>query len=509
MTDAMRVLLVDDNETNLDVLGRRLERKGCSVAAKTSGPLALELLAHERFDIVVLDLRMPEMTGIEVLERIRATHSQVELPVIMATAETNPEDMVRALEAGANDYVTKPIDANVLFARMRAQLRSRTVRSAPASAPDTAASAPPRPSAPPHPAAPVFGGTISIGAVLLGRYRVDSLLGSGGFGSVYRVRHLRLDGDFALKVLHPHLVGSETIRKRFEQEGVSACRVRHPNAVQVTDAGTTEAGLPFIAMELLSGPTLQEAIERSGPFRLKRAVEIITPVCEVLEEAHRVGILHRDVKPANVVLSRGPLGEVVKVLDFGIAKFIDREKQLGLTGEGVSGTPLYMSPEALLGREAGAPSDVFSVGVTLYLMLAGEPPHGPAAKSPFEQAVRQLHNEPTPISVRRPDLPVEVTQAIMSTLARQPENRLTLRELRETLREWAEIFDEPVWPLTGVSSLALLHEAPTAHAEPPSDERRAPEDSGLGPIAGAVPRPEDSATIADPSRLGMRKPQSG
>ncbi|MBK8943453.1 MAG: protein kinase [Polyangiaceae bacterium] len=435
MSEPIRALIVDDNEVNLDVLKRRLERKGCEVVAVTDGPAALLAVGARPFDVVLLDLQMPEMSGLEVLARIRASFSQLALPVIMATAQSDSDSMVSALEAGANDYVTKPIDVDVLLARIRAQLRSRATAAHSVNAASRGVKA--IVDAPP---------ALGVGVTLGKKYRLDALLGSGGFGAVYRAKHLLLDHDVAVKVLHAHLASAPKVRRRFEQEGISSVLVRHPNAVVVLDADTTEEGVPFLVMELLAGSTLAELLERERRLKLGRTAEIIAPVCDVLEEAHRIGILHRDVKPANIMLAATPRGEIVKVVDFGIAKFIDRERHASLSGEGVAGTPLYMSPEALLGRPTGAPADVYSVGVTAYVALAGEPPHGHAAKSPFEQAIRQLQQPPRPLGELRPDLPAEVCQVLMASIAQEPDHRPTLAELREALVEWAGRFTEAVWP---------------------------------------------------------------
>lgn len=494
MSAPIRVLIVDDNEVNLDVLKRRLERKGCEVVAVTSGPSALLAVGARPFDVVLLDLQMPDMSGLEVLERIRASFSQLTLPVIMATAQTDSDSMVSTLEAGANDYVTKPIDVEVLLARIRAQLRSTATAAHSVSVASSGGKA-------------IVGApaAIGVGVTLAKKYRLDALLGSGGFGAVYRARHLLLDHDVAVKVLHAHLASAPKVRRRFEQEGISSVLVRHPNAVLVMDADTSEEGVPFLVMELLAGATMADLLESEHRLRLRRVAEIIDPVCEVLEEAHRIGILHRDVKPANIMLAAGPRGELVKVVDFGIAKFIDRERHASLTGDGVAGTPLYMAPEALLARPIGPPSDVYSVGVTCYVALAGEPPHGPAAKSPFEQAIRQVQQPPRPLSELRADLPAEVCRLLMATLAHDPDHRPKLRELRDGLLDWGARFEEPVWPPAIArrepTKGGALHDDPTVQLGTPTVPKLHAE-SGVSGKPDAAP--EESGEVGEAALSSRR-----
>ena len=159
--------------------------------------------------------------------------------------------------------------------------------------------------------------------VLAGKYLLESMIGSGAFGSVFRARHLGLDHRVAVKVLKAGSASSPEAAERFRREGVAACRVRHPNAVTVMDFGVTAGGAPFLVMELLDGRSLDAEIARAAPMPAPRCAEILIPLCGVLAEAHQVGILHRDIKPANVFLHRSRLGETVKVLDFGIAKLLD------------------------------------------------------------------------------------------------------------------------------------------------------------------------------------------
>ncbi|MCZ7680607.1 MAG: response regulator [Sandaracinaceae bacterium] len=334
-----RVLVVDDHEDNLDLLRRRLERKGYDVGTVTSGPDALGVLEREDIDIVILDVMMPGMSGLEVLETVRRTRSSEELPIIMATAKAESADVIEALDKGANDYVVKPIDLDVLLARMRACLRNVK---RPATQPET---------------------QLVMGHVLDRKYELGPKIGTGGFGTVYRATHVSLKNPVAVKILHEHLLGSEKAVRRFAQEGVSACRVRHPNAVAILDAGTTWDGLPYLVMELLDGPTLAQELDSVGVMRLARAAAIASPLCGALEAAHKEGIVHRDVKPANVMLSRdGSGGELVKVLDFGIAKLVESHPGAPATVDEVAGTPQYMAPERLLGEGCDWRADVYSVG---------------------------------------------------------------------------------------------------------------------------------------------------
>ncbi|MGE0550517.1 MAG: response regulator [Kofleriaceae bacterium] len=344
------LLVVDDVDDNRDLLSRRLRRVGFNVVVAANGPDALAMLAAKRIDLVILDVMMPGMSGIDVLKAIRDNAALANVAVIMVTARAESEQVVEALDAGANDYVTKPIDFPVLQARVQVALRSRVQ------------------------AAGKSERRIGEGATIASRYLLDSKIGEGGFGAVYRAMHTELQRTVAVKVLHPsHTSGN--LLGRFRLEGVHACRVQHPNALNVLDSGVTDDGIAFLAMELLDGNSLEHEMAR-GPTPFVRCAEILAPVCEALATAHAAGIVHRDIKPANIFLHRGPNGEVPKVLDFGIAKFIgDSTTDQHMTLDGsLVGTPAYMAPERFTNQPYDGKSDVYAVGVLLNQMICGALP---------------------------------------------------------------------------------------------------------------------------------------
>ncbi|MBX7223337.1 MAG: protein kinase [Blastocatellia bacterium] len=273
--------------------------------------------------------------------------------------------------------------------------------------------------------------------VLEGKYRLEAKIGAGGFGAVFRATHLALNRPVAVKIFRP--ASGEDSRKsleRFRLEGVSACRVNHPNAVQVLDSGVSSEGIAYLVMELLVGRTLAEELADKRHLSLFRAVQILHPLCAVLAEAHAQGIIHRDIKPDNVFLHQSPDGEIVKVVDFGIAKLLqdDTTEPLNLTVTGgIVGTPLYMAPERLASSLYDGQSDVYSVGVMLYQMLCGRPPFLPEGNNLFALMMKHGQEAPPALQTFNPTIPAEVETLVLQTLAKQPQERPSIRELAEKL----------------------------------------------------------------------------
>ena len=247
--------------------------------------------------------------------------------------------------------------------------------------------------------------------LVAGRYRVERSLGQGGMATVYLARDDELDRPVALKLLADNLAGDPTFRDRFEREARLAGRLSHPNVVRVFDVGESD-GRPFIVMEYVEGDALADELARHGPLTPERVVELALQVCAGLQAAHASGLVHRDVKPRNLLLR--PDG-VLKIADFGIARAAESTR---LTEVGtILGTAAYLAPEVAQGHEATAASDLYSVGAVLYELLAGHPPY--TANSLVELIGKQQAGAAAPLQ----GVPAELELAIARCLQPDPAER--------------------------------------------------------------------------------------
>jgi serine/threonine protein kinase len=279
-----------------------------------------------------------------------------------------------------------------------------------------------------------------LGKTISDRYRIDALLGAGGLGMVYRATHLGLDRPVAIKVLLPDLLPSAALRQRFEREVKTLSRLAHPHIVTLTDSGILENGAGYLVMELLGGEALESRL-RQGPLQPDQAIAVCRQILLGLAEAHAKHVLHRDIKPGNVFLQPLADGGVhVKLLDFGLAKVrndlaTDPGQYPTLTADGtIVGTPTYMAPEQAAAATADSSSDVYSVGVVLFEMLAGKPPFDGPTKL---EVIRAHLGSPVPdLSEIRPALTPtpELRALILKALAKDRlERYASAREMLSAL----------------------------------------------------------------------------
>jgi len=295
----------------------------------------------------------------------------------------------------------------------------------------------------------------------LGRYRLQAPIGRGGMGEVWLAWDLSLRRNVALKLLRPGGTPDPDTLRRFEREARAASQMRIPHSVQIYDFGASNDGIHFIAMEYLTGMNLETLIERHGPLPPGRAVHFACQICRSLEEAHDAGIIHRDVKPSNLFVTRiAGDPDFVKLLDFGIARLTPAAKDADpVTRSGVlHGTPAYLAPELWDGAEADERSDLYAVGVTLYFLLTGMVPY--EGLSPAGVMLKQLEREASPPSAQRGEpLPPGLDAIVMRAMARLPAERyqsaIELRRALEALPvSWTVADAEAFWHGAQVAGIA-------------------------------------------------------
>ncbi|KAF0250369.1 MAG: serine/threonine protein kinase bacterial [bacterium] len=261
-----------------------------------------------------------------------------------------------------------------------------------------------------------------IGMVLDNKYEIKQLLGKGGTGNVFKGTHLYMQIPVAVKLLHPHLITDETAVKRFHQEAKLAISIKHDNAVSIMDFGMVNNELLYLVMEFIDGISLAYLLKQEKGMDINRVVKFMKQICQAVDVAHKKDIIHRDLKPGNImIVDCDQPNEMAKVIDFSIAKLSSGKGQ-DLTGQGiVIGTPEYVSPEQVEGSSLDNRSDIYSLGVVLYQMLAGELPF--QGKSAMTLFMKHIHTIPPPLTNIRPEIPARLEAVVMKALSKKAAQR--------------------------------------------------------------------------------------
>jgi eukaryotic-like serine/threonine-protein kinase len=335
-----------------------------------------------------------------------------------------------------------------------------------------------------------------IGETVGGKYRVVRFLAAGGMGVVYEAQHTVVRRRFAVKFLRPELAAKRESLARFQREAQAAGALESEHVAAAVDFGVTSDGAPFIVMEYLVGESLEALLEREGPLPFSRATDLVRQACRGIQAAHAAGVVHRDLKPQNLFLSRREDGtDLLKVLDFGVAKLeaVDRSDAATLTGT-VLGTPAYMSPEQARGeRTIDHRADVYALGAILYELVSGRKPH------PGDSHNAILHHIATqpavPLDFVDPPLPEAFVAAVARALASDPGARFASAEL---LAEATATFAErKPWPAPERVASSPVHDAsePTELA-PNAAERAKARTVQLGEPHASVAKAQSGRTLA-------------
>jgi DNA-binding response OmpR family regulator/tRNA A-37 threonylcarbamoyl transferase component Bud32 len=477
--DQGHILVVDDHKTNRLKISMAVKKLGHTTATAEDGRQALQMLRAQPFDLVLLDIIMPEMNGYQVLAQMKADSTLRDIPVIVISAEQELTNVVQGIELGAEDYLPKTFDPVLLKARIRACLEKKHFRAQEVEylrqvdRLTEAAAAIENETFDPESLSDVAGRPDSLGQLTrvfqqmahefylreqrlkqqveelrtvsdlvgktLGKYRLLARLGRGGVAEVYQAYQTSLKRNVALKVLHGHLADETDFIVRFEREAELMAKLRHANIVQIHDFDV-EAARYYLVMELISGPTLKAELEArqaaNRPFSLPEIAHIYQALASAVDFAHAQGMVHHDLKPANVMFTGD--GDVV-LTDFGFARIIGTGLHTG-TGK-VFGTPAYMAPEQGQGERGDLRSDIYALGVILFELVTGRVPF--RADTPFALMMKLMNDPPCRPRSLNAQIPEEVEQVILKTLSKKPEQRYQKAgDLAEALTDAVELTTE-------------------------------------------------------------------
>ncbi len=398
----MKVLVADDDALWRTLLDQNIRRWGYEVVTAEDGQQVWKILQEKTAPrIAILDWQMPGLDGVEICRRIRRSLNLPFVYTIILTSRGTREDMVAGLESGADDYLVKPVDMAILRSRLMAAVR--IVQAVP----------PPRQ---------------IPGYQLLGR------LGAGAMATVYKARQLSLDRVVAVKVLPKKFCRMPEFVERFYAEGRAAAKLNHPNIVAALDVGRCRDTHYFV-MEYVEGHTVYERIVKEGPYAETDALAIGIQIATALDHAHHAGLIHRDVKPKNILITTAG---VAKLADMGLARAVSDREAAEVEAGRAFGTPYYISPEQI--RADGNidhRADIYGLGATLYHMVTGKPPfEGPDVATILRKHLREPLVPPDHVN---PELTNGMSEIIELCLAKNPAKRYaTTADLIEDLQAVAD-----------------------------------------------------------------------
>ena len=407
--DPITIVLADDHALVRGGLRRVLEDEEDLEVVAEAGDAdeALRSARELQPRIVLLDLSMPGTPSIDAIPSL--LEAAPGCAVVMLTMHDDAGFARDALAAGASGYVLKDAAARQLVDAVHAVVAGRSYLDPGLGARVLAAPPPRRPAA---------SGELAIGGTFAG-HRIDGLAGRGGMGIVYRATDLALGRPVALKLMAPRLAADPVFRARFESECRSAAAIDHPHAVEVFHAGE-EDGLLYVTMRYIDGTDLRAILRAEKRLEPERAVHVAGHVAGALDEAHRHGLVHRDVKPGNVLVAARHDGEFAFLSDFGLAK--GQAVPSELTGTGLAiGTADYIAPEQAQGHELDGRADVYALGCVLYQALTGSVPY--ERDSDLEKLWAHVHESPPALSAVRPELPRALSEVLSRAMAKDPDER--------------------------------------------------------------------------------------
>ena len=401
-----RALIVDDHAPSLRALAEALRNGGLRVETAADADAALASARTFAPEVLVLDADLPPDGGPAFLQRAREGGALTESRVVYLLPPACPPERARRCEDAGDACLRKPVRL--------AELRERVLEVAASSAPPKAESGADGPSARATAATPPD--EEALRGRSFGGCRVERLLGRGGMGVVYLGRHEMLDTPVAIKLLPVALVRWDPDQlDRFLRGARAAARIEHPNVAAVLHAGE-EVDFYYLITRYLEGSSLHEILAERKRLEIAESVRVLRDTASGLDAAHRLGVVHRDVKPSNIIIA--PEGDA-RLTDFGLSR---SEGDSSVTSTGVIvGTPFYMAPEQCEGRPTDAASDLYSLGATIYHCLTGRRPAEGAA--PVEVLRRQVEEPPEPIRVLRPETPPPLIRLVNRMMEKAPEGR--------------------------------------------------------------------------------------